>query len=197
MVKVGITGGIGSGKSVICNVLECMDIPVFYADIEAKKIMNNDTDVKNKLLALFGNKAYNKSGLNREYLKKVIFQNEEALKKLNSIVHPAVRNYFHRWCNKHVMQPLVVQEAAILFESGAFKTLDFVITVYAPENLRIQRTVERDRSTEKIVRNIMRHQMPDEKKMQKSNFVIHNYHPHMVVPQILEILKKLARFNSY
>lgn len=195
MLKVGITGGIGSGKSVICELFALLGIPVFNSDSEAKKIMKTDEDVKVKLKQLLGNKAYSDKGLNRKYIRDIAFRDSEILKKINQIVHPAVRKHFLNWCTLHSEKPFVIQEAAIIFESGAYRFLDFIVTVYAPENVRIERTMLRDGISGSAVKSVIENQLPDDQKLKQSDDVIHNYDPYLVLPQVIEIHKKLVRFN--
>ncbi len=187
MIKVGITGGIGSGKSMVCMVFKLLGIPVFNSDLKAKSIMNSDQEVKNKLTELLGEETYNKNGLNRDFLRQTIFKDEDILEKINGIVHPAVRKYFHKWSEDHSGYPYVIQEAAILFESGASKLLDRIITVHAPEHIRIKRTVQRDGTSDEEVKKIIEKQMPESEKTKHADAVIHNYDPYLVLPQVIEI----------
>ena len=195
-MKVGITGGIGSGKSIICKVFEMVGIPVFNSDSEAKKIMDSDPKVINKLKELLGAEAYNNKGLKRDFLRQTIFKNRTLLEKINSIVHPAVQKYFRTWCEHHSEYPFIIQEAAILFESGANHHLDRVITVYTPEHIRIKRTVDRDGTSDEEVKRIIGKQMPDSEKIKRSDAVIHNYNPYMVLPQVIEIYNNLINLSS-
>ncbi len=196
MLKVGITGGIGSGKSLICKVFELLGIPVFNSDSEAKNIMNSDQEVMNNLKDLLGTKAYNNNGLNRDFLRQTIFKNRNLLEKINTIVHPAVRKYFRAWCEHHTEYPYVIQEAAILFESGASQQLDRIITIYSPEHIRIKRTVDRDGTSVEEVKRIIEKQMPDSEKIKRSDAVIYNYDPYMVLPQVVEIYNNLISLSS-
>jgi dephospho-CoA kinase len=196
MLKVGITGGIGSGKSLVCNVFDLFGVPVYNSDEEAKKIMNTDEEVRRKIINLFGEQSYDKTGLNRAYLRNKLFKEKQLLEKMNEIVHPAVRRYFQNWCEMHQSNPFVIQEAAIIFESGANKFLDYVSVVYAPEKIRIQRTVNRDVTNEQSVKNIIKNQMPEKEKLTLADDIIHNYDPHLVLPQILDLHKKLVRLSG-
>ncbi len=191
MKKIGITGGIGSGKTTVCNIFRILGIPVFDSDLEARNIINSDLKVKNELMACFGRDIYSENGLHREKMAAIIFNNKAALKKMNSIVHPAVRSYFSEWCIKNNNKPYVLQEAAILFESGGYKQMDKIITIYAPVEERIKRVVERSNTSFDEVSRRIKNQLSDEEKIKKSDFVINNYSSNLVIPQVLNIHKQL------
>ena len=194
MTKVGVTGGIGSGKTLICQVFEKLGIPVFYADKEAKKLQNEDPEIRKSMMEYFGSEIYNENGINTALLASKIFSDSDALRKVNSVVHPAVRKLFLRWAEeKETESPYVIEEAAILFESGAYKDLDFNILVYAPKDLRITRVVKRDNADREEVKARMKHQMKDEEKIGMADTVIYNDESQMVIPQVLEIHQKLNR----
>lgn len=194
MTKIGVTGGIGSGKTLICQVFEKLGIPVFYADKEAKKLQNEDPEVRESMMEYFGNEIYDENGINKAFLASKIFSNSDALRKVNSIVHPAVRKLFLRWAEeKETESPYIIEEAAILFESGAYKDLDFNILVYAHEELRITRVIERDNADREQIKARMKHQMKDEEKIGMADTVIYNDESQMVIPQVLEIHQKLNR----
>ncbi|MBS3806839.1 MAG: dephospho-CoA kinase [Bacteroidales bacterium] len=187
MNKIGITGGIGSGKSLVCQVFERLGVPVFYADQQAKWLYDHDQQVRRQLIQHFGPELYDQKGLKRALLASKIFNNPEALKKVNGIVHPVVREKFLQWCRSYQHLPYVLEEAAILFESGAHEGLDYTILVYAPQEIRIQRVMERDQASRQAVSERMHHQMADEDKMDQADFVIYNDGSQMVIPQILNI----------
>ncbi len=191
MIKVGITGGIGSGKTLICQVFEKLGAPVFYADIEAKKILNHDKTVVDKVSSIFGADIYDEAGINKAKLSEVIFNNQEALNTINSIVHPVVKAHFQNWLS-NLKTPYAIEEAAILVETGSYKDLDVNILVYAPKELRISRAMARDGKPRKEIEERMKNQMPDEEKFQKVNEVIYNDNSRMVIPQILEIHERLT-----
>jgi dephospho-CoA kinase len=195
MKKVGLTGGIGSGKTLVCRVFEKLGVPVFYADQEAKWLYDHEETVKQALISHFGTELYDQEGLKRKVLANKIFHDPGALKRVNAIVHPFVRRRFHAWAARQSHKPYVIEEAAILFESGAHKELDHTILVYAPEKLRIKRVMERDRSDEESVRARMTHQTDDEEKKEKAEWVIYNDGSRMVIPQILDIHKQLIDKN--
>jgi dephospho-CoA kinase len=194
MIKVGVTGGIGSGKTLICRVFEKLGVPVFYADDEAKRLLDADPEVKEAMMEYFGRDIYDDKGLKKAHLASKIFNNQDALSKVNSIVHPAVRQLFVGWAKeKEAAFPYVIEEAAILFESGVYKDLDFNILVYAPEELRISRVISRDNIDREKVKVRMQHQMRDEEKINMADAVIYNDESRLVLPQILEINKRLTR----
>lgn len=192
MKKIGITGGIGSGKSTVCRVFEMLGIPVYYSDDMAKNILDTNTNVLEKIIHAFGADLLNDSGkVDRKKLASVVFNSKEKLDQLNKIVHPAVGKDFEKWCELKSQAPYILKEAAILFESDAFKNVDKVITVTAPVDLRIKRVVVRDKVSEGEVLSRISKQMSDEEKIKRSAFVIVNDEQQMVIPQILEIHKKL------
>lgn len=177
MLKVGITGGIGSGKSTVCRLFEKFGVPVYYADDRAKWLMNHQEALKNRLKDAFGAAIYGKDGmLDRGYLANIVFNNREQLDLLNSIVHPAVFEDGNLWQEEQAATGVAysLKEAALLFETGSYAALDKIIVVTAPENTRIQRVMERDNSTEEAVRARISKQMPQEEKVDRADFVITN-----------------------
>jgi dephospho-CoA kinase len=193
--RIGITGGIGSGKSIVCKVFELLGVPIFYADNEAKKIYD-DEKVKTLLINKYGFEIYLPDGkLNKEKLSKIIFSNQDELKYINSLIHPLVAKAYSEWCEKHKHFPYTLKEAAILFESGAYKELDMVITVSAPVELRINRVMKRDNLTRIQILERIKHQWEEEKRIKYANFVIYNDDEHLVIPQILDLHKKLMDFK--
>lgn len=191
MVTIGITGGIGSGKSVVCNVIKSMGYPVFNADYEAKVITDTDAEVIRKIKDIFGNEIYINGNLNRTKVSALVFANKELLRKLNSVVHPAVSNYFFQWVKKNSNFTMVFLEAAILFESGANQWVDKVVVVTAPEELRIKRVMERDGLTVEDVRLRVGNQLAEKYLVEQSDFVIDNSGDQLVVPQVLSIIQSL------
>lgn len=187
MLKIGITGGIGSGKTTVCKVFEILKIPVFYADDAAKSVMNKDPHLIDAIKREFGSELYSEEEiLDRKALAKLVFNNSQALGKLNSLVHPAAIQAFEDW-SKEQDSPYVIKEAAILFESGSYKDCDFTILVYTPENLRIKRVMKRDNTTEAEVRARIDKQMPEDKKRELSDFVIENDGSTALLPQVLSL----------
>lgn len=173
MKIVGLTGGIGSGKTTVAKQFQALGIPVYIADDEAKKLMNRSKIIKRKLIALFGDEAYKDNTLNRPFLADKIFNNAENLKKMNAVVHPKVASHFKNWLKKQIA-PYVLKESAILFENGAYKDCDLIITVTAPLELRKKRLLKRDNTTLEKIQAIINNQWSDESKISKSHFVITN-----------------------
>lgn len=173
MKVVGLTGGIGSGKSTIAEFFLEKGIPVYNSDWEAKKLMNENSVIIQKLTALFGSETYIDGYYNSKFVASKVFRNKELLQKLNEIVHPAVFNYFDEWLKNQTTE-FIVKEAAILFESGSYKDCDAVISVIADEKIRLQRVMERDNATENQVRDRIKNQWSDEQRSRLSDFVIPN-----------------------
>lgn len=191
MLKVGITGGIGSGKSTVCRVFSVLGIPVFESDKIARELMNTDTEIKQQLVDLFGTAVYlPDQTINRKYLAGIVFNNPSLLAQLNTIVHPVVRKTFFDWCEKQ-QTPYIIHEAAILFESGFYKMMDKTITVTTSEHERIQRVMKRDGITLEMVNERIKNQWNDQQRMELADFVIGNNDDELVIPQIIEIDKKL------
>ena len=170
---IGLTGGIGSGKTTVANMFLELGVPIYIADVEAKKLMNRSKVIKRKLTKLFGSDAYLDNKLNKPFIAEKIFNTKELLEKMNAIVHPKVAAHFKRWVKKQTT-PYVIKEAAILFENGSYLQCDAVILVVANEEDRIQRVVKRDNSSIQKVKAIIDNQWSDERKIVLSQFVIHN-----------------------
>lgn len=189
---VGITGGIGSGKSTVCNVFRMLDIPVFEADAAARQLMDSDTTIKNALALLFGNDIYTSSGhLNRQKLAGEIFTNNHLRERVNKLVHPVVRREFYKFLKQNEALPYVIYEAAILFEGGFHEKMDFSVLVAAPEEQRIARVMERNGLTEKSVKERMNSQWAEEKKRELADLCLENDNKHMILPEIIQMDKKL------
>jgi dephospho-CoA kinase len=188
---IGLTGGIGSGKTTIAKYFQSFGIPVYIADDEARKIMQSP-DIINAIKNAFGEDIFENGILNREKLAKIVFNDPEKLEKLNNIVHPAVKKHFELWLLENKTVPYIIYEAAILFESGRYRDCDIIVTVTAPIETRLQRVVERDKTTRELVLKKMEAQWLDEKRIAKSDFVIENISldtAKLEVDQILKILK--------
>ena len=192
MVRVGLTGGIGSGKSTVAHVFEILGIPVYYADKEAKRLMNEDPEIKKQLVEHFGEEAYADNLLNRRFIAEIVFKDKEKLQLLNSLVHPITIRKAEEWMLQH-QTPYVIKEAALIFESGSQENLDYVIGVSAPLNLRIQRTIKRDGVSREEVLSRMQNQIQETIKMRLCDFVIRNDEQHLVLPQVLALHEKLKR----
>ncbi len=173
MIIVGLTGGIGSGKTTVAKMFQDLGVPVYIADLEAKKLMLRSKVIRRKLIHLFGKEAYKNEILNKSFIADKIFNNSELLQKMNAIVHPKVATHFTRWITKQ-SGPYVLKEVAILFENGSYINCDAVITVTASEKDRIQRVINRDKSSVKKVKAIINNQWSDNEKIKNSQFVIIN-----------------------
>ena len=196
MLKVALTGNIGSGKTLICRFFEILGVPVFYADSEAKKLYEN----KNILLKVkqeFGDEILTSQGnLNKTLLAEKIFTNKENLKKINGIIHPEVFKIFEEWAGNQKNKPYVIQEAAILFETGGYKRFDRTILVYAPEEMLIERVVKRDGLSRQEVLNRLQNQMDQEHKKQLADYLILNDNSQLLIPQILKLHQQLSEFSK-
>ena len=196
MLKVGITGGIGSGKTTVCRVFEVLGIPVFNADSISRNIVKHNPDVIAAIKAAFGNDIYRNEILNSKALADIVFNDREKLLKLNSIVHPVVFSTFAKWLESHSDHPYVLKEAALIFETGANLGLDAVIVVTAPESTRIKRVMQRDGVTANAVRQRMMQQLPEDEKQKRATFIIHNDESELLIPQVMAIHKTLLLPHS-
>lgn len=173
MMIVGLTGGIGSGKTTVAKFFEDYGIPVYIADEEAKKLMNRSKVIKRKLVQLFGEKAYVENTLNKPFIANIIFNDKSYLQKMNAIIHPRVARHFKKWIEKQ-NAPYVIKEVAILFENGGHEACDALITVIAPKEIRVKRLLKRDNTTIEKIEAIMNNQWTDAQKMNLSDYVIEN-----------------------
>lgn len=186
-LKVGITGGIGSGKTTVCKVFELLGIPVFYADEEAKSLMIKDEALVSDIKLAFGEEAYSDSKtLNRKYLSNLVFKFPKKLEKLNELVHPAVFRAFDIWCTKQ-SSAYVLKEAALLFESGSYKKNEFNILVTCPLILRIKRVMNRDHVIEEKVLERISNQFTEEQSLALANFIIYNNEQEFIIPQVIQL----------
>ncbi|MGV3767816.1 MAG: dephospho-CoA kinase [Chitinophagaceae bacterium] len=190
--KVGITGGIGSGKSTVAQVFSTLGVPVYYADDAAKHIMNVDPTVKGAIMATFGEEVYAGGTLQRKVLSAKVFNNKDKLAQLNAIVHPATIRFGNEWLGRQTY-PYAIKEAALLFETGTAGQLDFVIGVYAPDALRIHRVMERDGVSRELVKQRMEKQIQEQIKMRLCDAVIVNNDQEMVIPQVLALHEQLLQ----
>ncbi|MBC7948902.1 MAG: dephospho-CoA kinase [Chitinophagaceae bacterium] len=191
MLRVGITGGIGSGKSTVARIFEVFGIPVYYADEAARRLMNTDKGLRDILVHHFGEETYVKEELNRAYLSSIVFSNPEKLALLNSLTHPATIDDADRWM-KEQSSAYVIKEAALLYETDAHKHLDHIIGVSAPLALRIQRVMERDNITEEEVLKRMNRQMAEEEKMKLCDSIIINDEKELLIPQALRLHRRFS-----
>ena len=194
-IQIGITGGIGSGKSLVCKIFGVLGVPAYDADSRAKNLMTTDGILIDQIKKEFGSLSYDvKGGLNREFLSATVFAKQDKLKQLNALVHPRVAVDYKQWVEEHEGNKYVLKEAALLFESGSYKELDKIILVTAPKEIRIERVLARDNHrTKEDVEKIIQNQISEEEKEAKANFIIRNNESELIVPQVLDLHK---RFNS-
>ena len=193
--KIGITGGIGSGKSLVCKIFKCLHIPVYDADNRARSLMTTDGILISQIKKEFGDLSYDNLGnLNRQYLGEVVFSNEEKLSQLNALVHPRVAHDFEQWAMRHENAVYVLKEAALLFEAGSYRELDRVIVVSSPLELRISRVLARDphRSRQQL-EDIIKRQWPETEKLKLADHVLQNDESHLLMPQVLKLHDEFQR----
>jgi dephospho-CoA kinase len=190
MLKIGLTGGIGSGKSTVAKIFGVLGIPVYYADEEAKKLMNEDEELKRRIMLQFGEDTYANGTLDRKKLASIVFNNEEKLEGLNALVHPATINAANAWMKKQT-STYTIKEAALIFESGSHELLDYVIGVSAPASLRIERVMRRENTSREEVTARMSRQMNEDEKMELCNFVIINDEQQLLIPQVVALHQQL------
>ena len=195
MLKIGLTGGIGSGKTKLAHIFEVLGIPVYYADDAAKRLMNEDEHLKQQIIQHFGEESYVDGKLNRSFVASVIFSDAEKTKLINSIIHPVTIADAELWMNKQTA-PYAIKEAALIFEANAEKNLDLVIGVQSPLPIRIQRVMQRDNITEEAVLARMQKQMNEEEKMSRCDFIIINNEKELLIPQVVALHEKLLE-NLY
>jgi dephospho-CoA kinase len=191
MLRIGLTGGIGSGKTTVARIFEALGIPVYYADDVAKRLMAEDENLKKKIKNSFGKESYSDNKLNRKYLAEQVFNDPEKLSLLNSLVHPATIKDAEKWMETQ-NAPYLIKEAALIFESGAQKYLDFVIGVQSPLALRMQRTMQRDKASADEVKARIDRQMDEEMKLRLCNYVIVNDEQQLLIPQVLTLHEKFS-----
>lgn len=191
-IKLGITGGIGSGKSLVSRLLESMEVPVYISDTETKELMVTNLSIREELIALLGEGVYIDGVLNKTLLASYIFTNPEHAKQVNDIVHPRVKIDFIRWVQSHVEVPIVAIESAILIEAGFAGEVDVIVMIYAPEEVRIERAVKRDSTSREWIERRIRSQMSDEEKRKQADFVIVNDGETPLIPQVLELINLLS-----
>ncbi|MBL3654584.1 dephospho-CoA kinase [Fulvivirga sediminis] len=186
-LQVGVTGGIGSGKSLVCKIFQALGAPVYNADQRGKWLTDNDPEIIHEVTVLFGAKAYKDNHLDRPYIANIVFNNPEKLNQLNHIIHPKVGRDYSTWL-KEQTYVYVIKEAAIMFESGSHKMLDKIINVYASEEMRIKRVMQRDKfRTEKEIKAIIEKQMPEPERHDRSDYIVNNDESEMLLPQLLDL----------
>ena len=195
MLKIGLTGGIGSGKSTVAKIFETLGIPVYYADAEAKRLMNSSETLKKVIRQNFGEATYENDQLNRKYLGGIVFNNPEKLELLNALIHPVTINDAEQWMQQQ-SAPYSIKEAALLFESGAAENLDFIVGVYAPQALRIKRVMKRDGLTADEIMKRINRQVNEEMKMKLCDFVITNNEQELLVPQVLKLHQHFSGLSN-
>ena len=192
MLKIGLTGGIGSGKTTVAHIFEVLGIPVYYADDAAKKMMNEDENLHNQIIEHFGEKSYVDGKLNRPFLSEVVFSDPDKTKLINSIIHPATITNAENWMQMQ-KAPYAIKEAALIFEANAEKNLDLVIGVSSTYEIRLQRVIIRDGIDEEAIKKRMEKQMDEKKKMDRCDFVIFNNESSLLIPQVITIHEKLLQ----
>ena len=192
-IRIGITGGIGSGKSVVSKILSLLNIPIYLSDDEAKRLTATDEAIRRELTDLLGDELYQGGMLNKQKLANYLFASVENSAKINAIIHPQVKQDFRCWCTRHSASPFVAMESAILFESGFDSEVDVVVMVYAPQEVRIQRAMMRDTASRTQIEQRIKRQMDDEAKCSKAHYVLINDDKTALIPQVLQLLVSLSQ----
>ena len=197
MLKIGITGGIGSGKTTICNFFSLLGVPIFNADQEAKWLMQHTQKLIEDIQQVIGQKSYNNDGsINRKHIAQIVFNNVDKLKQLNQLVHPFVLEHYNEWCSKQTHTSFIVHESALLYESGFWKHNDYNILVQAPQALRIKRIIKRDGLSKHEIEKRMAQQWTDKQKVNLADYVIKNDETVLVLPQALKLYKEFYNLNQ-
>ncbi|WP_134090657.1 dephospho-CoA kinase [Olivibacter sp. XZL3] len=190
-LRIGVTGGIGTGKTTVCRIFEALGYPIFYADTEAKHVMVSDPELVEQIKAAFGEEVYTKEGnLDRKLLSSMVFHDRAKLDALNALVHPATLRAYENW-ERQQDAPLSFKEAALLFETGSYRLSDYNILVIAPQELRVKRVMERDQVTRESVLDRIDKQMSDEAKRELADFIIDNNENSALIPQVLKVTESL------
>jgi dephospho-CoA kinase len=192
VIRVGLTGGIGSGKSTVARVFEVLGIPVYYADEATRQLMNTDEALRKEIISNFGEESYSNGQLNRPYIASIVFNDKEKLELLNALTHPATIRHANAWMQQQTA-PYVIKEAALIFESGSAENLDYVIGVSAPKTIRIRRVMERDHISSEEVQKRMSRQLSEEMKMKLCDFVLINNELDLLTPQVLALHEQLLK----
>jgi len=193
-LQIGVTGGIGAGKTVVCRIFQCLGVPVYNADERARYLMAHQGDLIRNIAQSFGEESYLPDGtLNRSFLAKQVFQDADKVQQLNQLVHPEVGKDYQRWLMDHSQTPYVIKEAALMIESGSYKSLDYLVTISAPEEIRLSRVLKRDpqRDRQQIL-DIMSNQISETQRIEKSDFVLYNDQHQLLIPQVLELHQKFS-----
>ena len=192
MLKIGLTGGIGSGKSTVAGIFKVLGIPVFDADTNARQLMETDEELKTAIVALFGSRAYTGGQLNRKWIADIVFNDPFQLEKLNQLVHPAAMSAGEKWASEQ-HAAYVIKEAALFFEAGSAAGMDYIIGVFAPQHIRINRVMKRDGLSREDVTGRMKRQIQEEIKMRLCDFVIMNDDQHLVIPQVVKLHERFLQ----
>lgn len=194
-LRIGLTGGIGSGKSTAAQIFEVLGIPVYYADAAAKRLMNENTALKKEIISLFGDDAYVNGKLNRPFISSIVFKDAEKREALNSLVHPEIKLDGEKWMLEQATT-YAIHEAALIFEAGVNERLDYVIGVSSPLELRLQRVMQRDNTSRDDTLKRIESQMPEEEKMKKCDFILYNNEKELLIPQVIDLHKRLLAFSK-
>ena len=192
---VGVTGGIGSGKSTVAHIFNALGVPVYNSDIRSKELLNTNSELKSRLIEQFGEEIYTSSGVDRKHFASIIFKDNKLLEISNSIIHPYVKKDFEDWVSAQSFT-YSIKESAILFETAIYKQLDKIVLVTAPEELRIKRVVERDQTPEEVVLERIKNQWEDAKKIPLADFTILNNETELLLPQVLNIHQALLKSDK-
>ena len=191
---LGITGGIGSGKSTVSKIFEVLDVKIYQSDDMAKYLMENDNKLISSIINYFGEESYIDGKINKEYISKNVFYDKEKLKTINNLVHPVVINDFKKWCLINKNEKILIKEAALLFESKSYEELDFVIYVYAEKKLRISRILKRDfHRTKDQIEHIIKSQLTDKESFEKANYILENNEKSLLLPEVIDLYEKIRK----
>ena len=191
---LGITGGIGSGKSTVSKIFEVLDIKIYQSDDMAKYLMENDNKLISSIINSFGEESYIDGKINKEYISKNVFYDKEKLKTINNLVHPVVINDFKKWCLINKNEKILIKEAALLFESKSYKELDFIIYVYAEKKLRISRILKRDSyRTKDQIEHIIKSQLTDKESFEKADYILENNEKSLLLPEVIDLYEKIRK----
>jgi dephospho-CoA kinase len=192
MLRVGITGGIGSGKTTVCSIFERLGVPVYYADLKAKELVNTNLDLQNKITNAFGQNSFIEGAYNRAFIASIVFSDMRKLELLKSIIHPFVLNDWGEFCKQHANFPYVVKEAAIMLETDSKNSIDTIVLVHAPLELRIQRIQERDHSSKLEIEARINAQMSEDEKMKLANYIVYNDQKNSLIEQVYALHQKFT-----
>ena len=191
---LGITGGIGSGKSTVSKIFEVLGLKIYQSDDMAKYLMENDNKLISSIINSFGEESYIDGKINKEYISKNVFYDKEKLKTINNLVHPVVINDFKKWCLINKNEKILIKEAALLFESKSYKELDFVIYVYAEKKLRISRILKRDsHRTKDQIEHIIKSQLTDKESFEKADYILENNEKSLLLPEVIDLYEKIKK----